>query len=235
MMKFFEESSSWRAPRGQPLGATAPVPLAQKKEFRVLDQIRFGAHGKVFSAQENNLPEKRSCSEEEVLQREQQALATGYQRGMEDGQSQAQAAFNAEPILAFAEVLEQIRRESREVIVELAVAMARKILDQQIELAPDWVARNAEACLQRKVPNGPVKLLLHPQDREFILGLDPRPLFLSAAGPAVEFVADPRLARGDCLLESERMRIDCRILSQVEQLKTVLEDAIAGTLFAEDP
>ena len=128
MMKFFEEGSNRRALRRQPLTATPPVPLAQKKEFRVLDQVRVGPRGQVCSAQDNALPEKSSISEEEVEKREEQAFVAGYQRGMEDGQSQTQAAFSAEPILAFAEVLEKIRRESPEVIVKLAVAQARKIL-----------------------------------------------------------------------------------------------------------
>jgi flagellar assembly protein FliH len=135
--------------------------------------------------------------------------------------------------MALGALIDRIRRESRALILELAIGIAERILAKSIDEDPDWVLQNAESCLDHSVPNGPVRMRLHPRDRERILELDPPPGWMSSAGPVV-LVADAELAPGDCVLESERARVDGRVEVQLQQLRTVLEDILAGAIFPEE-
>jgi flagellar assembly protein FliH len=163
-------------------------------------------------------------------------LAQAHQRGLAEGRAALEQELGTARLAAISGMVElvlQLRRRAAEVGLELATAMAGRILAREVRHEPGWIARNALACLDLQVPNGPLKLRLHPEDRDQLLDPGPPPEWLSGARGAVSLVADPSLERGDCVLESERGRIDGRLTSQVERLRDLVADAVSAEFAAE--
>ncbi len=170
-----------------------------------------------------------------------------FQRGLQEGKSQLVEQVRKELEQDFedrffdasrhlGDLLGQIRRESRNLVVEIASAMAAKIVHREIQNDESWIDTNIQSCLDRRVPNGPMRLRVNPKIRDRLLALDPVPPWMdemTSDGPAVKLVADTDLDKGDCILESERMRIDARLDVQVDSVRQVVESLVAGALFPE--
>lgn len=191
--------------------------------------------------------EKGESAEESQAQ--EQDLAAAYERGMEEGKSMAQEQLKLEMEKELEErglksakqlgtLLGQIRRQGRALVVELATAVAGKILGREIEQDENWIMQNIQSCLDRRIPNGPMRLRVHPRVRERLLGIAPAPAWLeemTSEGPAIKLVADAKLEPGDCILESDRIRIDARVDVQVDAVRQVLESLVASEFFVEEP
>lgn len=149
-------------------------------------------------------------------------------------EEQPEPSASLSPLLAVGTLLDRIRRESRSLITDLSIRIAKRILQKAISEDPDWVVQNAEACLEHSLPNGQIKMRLNPEDKKRIQDSQPTPAWASSSDESIVLVADPDLEPGDCVLESERARVDGRSEAQLEQLRCVLEDAVAGALFQTD-
>jgi flagellar assembly protein FliH len=100
-----------------------------------------------------------------------------------------------------------------------AFAVAEAIVGRELVLARD-PGRDAVARALALAPEGvDLTLRLNPEDAA-ALAIDQLP-----AGRAVTVVADPAVARGDCLAETGWTRVDARIGSALERVRMVLDGA----------
>lgn len=163
-----------------------------------------------------------------------QAYEHGRKDGIEEGKKLGQSEQIGNSVAAVSALLSQVRRDARNVIIDLSMEIAERILRKEIEQDPGWVLENAKATLDHQIPNGAIKLRLSPQDHERILALKPAPSWVGRSDGNLTLVADSNLQPGDCVLESERSRVDGRINNQLEQLREALREAALGALFTED-
>ncbi len=144
--------------------------------------------------------------------------AAAYQEGFERGRSEGHAAGNR-AVQAEAQrlrgLIEQIARplahlddEVEHVLLDLAVAVARRLLGEELTLAPERVATIARDALLALPPYvRDVRLHLHPEDAALVgAQLTPPP-----EAQNFRVVTDPALARGDCRLFTESAQIDARL------------------------
>ncbi len=124
---------------------------------------------------------------------------------------------------------ERMRSELPGLVADCAVAVAERILGREIDARPEWIMQNARQCIERIGPNGPLRLRLHPDDRQLVMERQPAAEWLNQPG-GLELVPDATLRRGDCILESSRARIDATIARQLESLRPFVEDAVARWL-----
>lgn len=179
---------------------------------------------------------------------DKELLDQAYKRGLEEGRSQAKGEIlkqlekdfeekSVDAIRRLGALVGQIRRESRVLLVELSTAMAGKILQRDLQQDEDWIMRNIQSCLDRRVPNGPMRLRVNPKIRDILLATKPSPAWMdemTSDGPAVKLVADVNMKAGDCILESDRMRIDARLDVQLDSVQQMIESTMAGALLRED-
>lgn len=154
-----------------------------------------------------------------------------YQRGYHDGQLagvQAEAARLRGALAAVDEALLSLQGEAeawvgnaRENLCALAIAVARQVLSDHVVIDPATVTALVDRALAEIPVEQPVIVRLHPDDlaalQQLAAGDDaatPRPRDRAE----VQWVADPRVARGGCLLESRDRIIDGRIDSALERL-----------------
>ena len=170
-----------------------------------------------------------------------QGLAAGRQAGLEEVRKEArQAAVDA----ARAELtrlthalgagLAEYERNRRSLIalaetglIELALAIARRVCKIQVATSDEPVRANARALLELVQHHEDVELRLNPADAELLADLADEFTKHTAALGHVTITADPAVARGDCCLRTRAGTIDASITGQL--------DRIAAALCAPDP
>jgi len=128
------------------------------------------------------------------------------------------------------------RRESRNLeteLVELALAVARKVVGREVAVRPDTVAHLLHEAIGHLEHAGALTIRLNPADLERLSDLSSQVLNGLTDPGRVRFEADASLSVGGCFIESEAGDMDVRL----EQRLRVVEEAFqaVGRLEAEDP
>jgi flagellar assembly protein FliH len=155
---------------------------------------------------------------------ERDAFATGYAQGeragMEAGTKRAEAMLRR--LAATLEELTTLRqtmiRQTEQQMVELALAVARRILRREVMLDGDLILAMARVALDRLGEAASTTIRLNPEDCALTLqrhGDNP-------LGSRVRIMADPAVARGGCLVESEFGFIDASVEAQFDQVMRAL-------------
>lgn len=163
----------------------------------------------------------------------------GYEQGERDGRDAALKQLepllqNLRQMLAELEFFRQ--RESRNLekeLVELALAIARKVVGREVAVRPDTVAHLMRDAIGHLEHAGPLTIRLNPADLERLSDGSLQVLKGLTEPGRVRFEADASLSVGGCFIESEAGDMDARI----EQRLRVVEEAFqaAGRLGADGP
>lgn len=155
---------------------------------------------------------------------EQQAREEGFAAGHAEGMAAARDLMNsrmakldallesaARPLHAMDELVELE-------LARLAMTVARQVLAHELRTAPDLVVEAVrQAALALPAATGNLRVRLHAEDLALLRSLD-------AAEEHWQLLADPTLQRGDCMLETDRSRLDAR----VETRLAAVVDAVLG-------
>jgi flagellar assembly protein FliH len=163
---------------------------------------------------------------------EREAFASGYAQGeragFEAGQHRAEAMLHR--LEATLEELTALRRatiaETERQMVELALAIARRIVGREVTIDHDLVVTIARVALERLGPGTSATILLNPEDYARVAarhGAD-------WAGPRVRVFPDEGVSRGGCKVESDLGVIDGTVEAQFEEIANELVGAGHGGL-----
>jgi flagellar biosynthesis/type III secretory pathway protein FliH len=175
----------------------------------------------------------RHASPEEV---EQAAYCRGFADGERNGYEQGERAGNeaarkelASLMRGLKHLLEELeglrRREARgfeKELVELALAVARKVVGREVAAQPEGVAHLLRDALGRIEHAGPLTIRMNPRDLELLTGGQAQVLDGLTDSGRVRFEADASLSAGGCVIESDAGDIDAR----VEQRFRIVEEAL---------
>ncbi|MEO6836520.1 MAG: FliH/SctL family protein [Candidatus Tumulicola sp.] len=87
---------------------------------------------------------------------------------------------------------------------ELVADIASTVLARELQLAPADVAAVAAAALERYAADSPLKLRAHPEEADALAGFD------------LAVIADPRLRRGDVVIDLHSGTIDASLGARLE-------------------
>lgn len=164
---------------------------------------------------------------------ERDAFAKGYAQGehagMEAGSRRSDAVLRrlGETLDELAALRRSLLQQSERQVVQLALAVARRILRREVEVDEELTVALARVALDRLGESGPATIRLHPDD------------FARAASRGSEawksahisVVADPSVTRGGCLVESPFGFVDAGIDAQFQELaRALLDDGIGHDL-----
>jgi type III secretion system HrpE/YscL family protein len=141
------------------------------------------------------------------------------QQALERGQAQASAALVAAQAQA-----RRIQVDARADLTRLAVAIAEKLLDEELALHPERVARIVERCLGQVGAARRVVLRVNPADQPTLDRELPRLRGLVEAD-ALVLEPDPTIRAGGCLLETELGQVDGRLETQLQAILEALQAA----------
>lgn len=107
---------------------------------------------------------------------------------------------------------------TREDVLELAFAVARRIAGETLAADPERLRERIDEALGRLAAEG-ARVLLHPETAGGLTRSGPLP-----AG--VEVVADATLAPGDFVIDSPRGGVDGRVDSQIARLRSAVTEEV---------
>lgn len=167
---------------------------------------------------------------------------TGHAEGLEVGRAQghAQAMAEAKEQLdrlqqswtAAIESWEADRREmmidARQSLLELALAVAKKVVHRTPHVKPDAVVDQIHAAIDYVVRPGDITIRIHPDDRAFVA--EALPAIVQAAGQVhhAELVDDASIGRGGCVIAYGKGTIDATLDGQLDRIIETMMPAQTG-------
>ena len=151
---------------------------------------------------------------------EREAFASGYaageRAGLEAGNKRAEAQLRR-----LAQTLDELRslrgtmiRQTEQQMVQLALAIARRILHRETTVDQDLLVALARVALERLGDSGAATIRLNPEDYAQTVQRHGD----HWAGSRVRVIADPGVSRGGCLVESDFGLVDASVEAQFEQV-----------------
>lgn len=197
---------------------------------RVAEVARF-AWGRASDAPRSAEPlpsdaETRPAQQPRVAEIERQAFTTGYSQGekagLEAGAKRAEAMLRrvSETLESLAALRTDIIRQTEHQMLQLALAIAKRILRREVALDPDLTVAMARVALDRLGDTPTAKIRLHPEDYALTVERSDRPL----ASKHVSVVADDSVSRGSCLIESDFGFVEAGVEAQFEEIAKALVD-----------
>ena len=187
-------------------------------------------------------PERRPTARRTALsaaEREAQAyqkgLAEGIQQGLKDGEQKGLelASRQIEPLIAGIkqavnkltalgeETYQQIETE----VVELALAIARKVICREVSMDKETVVCVAREALAKVEDPGKIKIKMNPADLRFINETKYQLANLIDGVNSVTIEAEENIQSGGCVIETDLGEIDARIEKQLQAVEESFREA----------
>ncbi len=177
-------------------------------------------------------PEPAGVPVEEV----EAQLAAAYQKGIEEGRGQAQAAAQQAARQQLAPVLEnlssaaqqmttagaRIRKESEAMLVKLAIAIARRTLHREIQTDPEAILGLVRSAFDRLDARETHQLRLAPSEAA-VVNQNRAALLLPER---LEIVSDPSLPPGSAIFETSRGEMDASVMTQLDEIERGFADLV---------
>ncbi len=196
------------------------ISRAQPLSWRAVPRTAFAPVAPAAPAQ--------AAAEAECERRVEEARAAGFREG-----EAAAGAHAREEVEAAAErfaraagelagLKPRLRREAQSDILQLALAIARRILHRELAIDPDALRGIVEAALARLEGQEIGRVRVHPADEV------PVRKCLDKFGSRVAVSGEPALERGAVIFESARGNLDASIDTQLEEIGRGLADRLRG-------
>lgn len=155
---------------------------------------------------------------------EKNAYEKGYAQGQKDGfeygiksasvvKEQLQALLNAMSLLP-----EQIHRDYRDWFVSASLAMAKKIVLQEIAADPGTLVRMIEDLLMEAQADQNMVIFISRKDHELLKKHEGFEAWMAGKSGSVSVKSDPGLKVGSCRLESSVQFLDASVETQLEMM-----------------
>ncbi len=183
---------------------------------------------------------KQQASREAAMEAEQlknraseegqaQGHATGLRQGLDEAKQQMsiqvqQTCDQCNAMLATAEQeARQILQEAEPKIIDLVMAISRKIIVNEVETRPAAVLELVRGALSRVRDQNQIIIHVSPDDYEFIL--QSRRILQAVVGAeqTLTVTADAVLGKGGCLIETSFGTVEAGIDTQLESIRRVLQ------------
>ena len=169
----------------------------------------------------------------------QKGFNDGLEKGSEEGERAGfeRASKKMEPLLVSlqeallqlknlrAETYHQIEKE----VVELALAIARKVVCREIKMDREVVVCVAREALARVEDPGKIKIKMNPEDLNFLNETRHKLSDLIGNLDSVSLEAEENIQSGGCIIETNLGEIDALIENQIQAVEESFRDAIENS------
>jgi flagellar assembly protein FliH len=166
---------------------------------------------------------------------ERDAFGKGYAQGERAGGEAAGARADAmvrrlaQTVEELASLRNDVLRRTERQVVQLALAIASRILERELSVDRGLLLAMARVALDRLGEHAAATIRLHPDDFAVVMaarGAEP-------LSEQVQVVADPVVGRGGCLVQSDFGLMDVGIESQFRELARMLLDGHDGETMSD--
>jgi flagellar assembly protein FliH len=176
-------------------------------------------------------PMDPAASQQHLAALERDAFAKGFAQGERAGLEAAAKRGDA-MLRRLTQTLEEMTdlrarmiRETEQQMVTLALAVARRVIQREISLDRDLLIAIARVALDRLGDDAKISVRLNPDDH----AATEAARTAAWTGTHVTVVADPRVPRGGCRIESDFGALDAGVDAQIQELAhALLGDGVAA-------
>jgi flagellar biosynthesis/type III secretory pathway protein FliH len=186
------------------------------------DAALSGAGGPAPLDPEDSGSDRRRMPDAAAVERE--AYARGYGAGEQAGSEAALARLEglhrrfAQSLEDFAATRHRALHDAERQVVQLALAIARRVILHECTTHPEIVAAIAHAAIDRLGASDGLTLRMHPTDAAALSGVG-----LAVWPPRGTVVCeDPALERGGVIVESAGGTVDAGLAAQLDEIARVL-------------
>lgn len=177
---------------------------------------QFSEHDKDLARIKENEERVRKASED------------SYRKGLNDGiefeKKESLPALDA--VAAMAKMIPLIRKETvektEERIIMLAIAMAEKIINQEVQIRKEVILSVLKGALKNIVETDGMKIRVNPQDYRYMMEVKNDFLQSLSGFSKVEFEEDASIKRGGAIVETMFGEVDARIESQLKEIQAAM-------------
>jgi flagellar assembly protein FliH len=220
------EPFAWAGSGARRLAAAAPPPAVSAATM--VDDSRSAYAVPDFAPHPITALPAHPVADRAAVERE--AFAKGFAQGESAGKEAAAARGEAmlrrlaltidEMVVLRAEMIQRTERQ----LVQLAVAIARRITLRELTIDPTLLSAMARVALDRLGETSSATIRLHPDDYRAITapGQD------DATTGSVHVVADPAIAPGGCVVQADLGLIDVGLDAQLNEISGALSGGADG-------
>lgn len=161
----------------------------------------------------------------------QDAHAEGFELGRREAESQVLEQYEAriaesKTVLEHAhEAARRIVADSEPFLIELACAIAGKIVGRQLEETPEWVIEMVTAALQRSTGKESILLCVAPSQFSYVQSVRDELEAVIDAQAELVIVPDHSIKDRGCVIKTAFGSVDARVETQLTEIKEALLDA----------
>jgi flagellar assembly protein FliH len=157
----------------------------------------------------------------------------GRAQGHADGVAETHAAAQAlhEALAALARATDELAQAVERDAVQLALALAAKIVAGTIEVEPERVLDTVAGALRRIADRRRIAVLVDPADLEVVSGALGELQTRAGGIELCEIQADRRVGRGGAIVRTVESEVDATVATQLERAREV----IRAELGCEEP
>jgi flagellar assembly protein FliH len=155
---------------------------------------------------------------------EREAFAKGYEQGERSGleaagkRGEAMLRRLSETLAELTSLRASMIRQTETQIVELALAVARRIVLREVTLDRNLLIAIVRVALDRLGESARVTVRLHPEEYEATGAAR----VAEFAGNDITFIPDARVGRGGCRVESDMGMLDAGVEAQIQEIARAL-------------
>jgi flagellar assembly protein FliH len=168
----------------------------------------------------------RAASEgERILDRARaRGYEEGHERGLQDGLAETAAATQAlgEALRELQTLRSQTAEEVERDAVELALALAAKIIAGALEVEPERVLDTVRGALRRVAERRQITVLVDPADIDLVSGALADLQSQAGGIELCDVQADRRVGRGGAVVRTAEGEIDATVATQLERARELL-------------
>jgi flagellar assembly protein FliH len=216
---------SRRVLRGDQVGLNPPMPLPVPAQPSVLtlDGLRLDLDLE---------PEPEPIPPPDFSALEEAARIQGYSNGHEEGYAAGAAAAEA----AMAQSIEQLRhlassvleqhatfyRAAERQVVDLALQIAQKVIEHEVENMPDLAVNVIRSALDEMDARTAVRVRVSPDDEELLRRRWPQVVPSAIGAERIELQADERIQSGGAIIETTQGQVDAQLETKLAQIGNAL-------------
>jgi flagellar assembly protein FliH len=156
------------------------------------------------------------------------AYEEGLRLGIADGEQKFRESVGetAQVLRDAASRIEDAHRQFIEEVepqlVRLATSIASKIIEREASISEDVIKRTVRAALEKMLGEEQVVVRVNPKDLELLRSYRAELLDEFEGLKRIELVADDTIDAGGCIAQTDSLRIDGRLDSQLEKILNAL-------------
>lgn len=168
----------------------------------------------------------------EFQREKEEAYRSGFERGkqvgIQMGKGEIELALESLKVIlkGLDSYKEKLLEDMEPIVVELAYAIAEKVIRAEVKANPEVVLNTVKAALEHVMDREKLIIRVNPDDLNSLKGYRQQLLSVVNGLEGLEIKEDARIARGGCVVETNSGTIDARLEAQLAEIHRALLEGL---------